>query len=118
MSRRRQRTAREILDASASEAQLTRTVIEMAEWLGWRAYHVTDSRKDTVYGETGRGFLDILAIRPGRLIVAELKDEDGDMSDDQREWMALWQTIPGVETYQWRPRDTDRIKEILGGGSE
>ncbi len=86
-----------------------------------------------------KGFLDYLALRPPRIVVAELKSEDGEMTPEQQEWFDLWKqcqriitseplivrgqkvtlNLQGVrllylpEIYLWWPSQFDEIVGIL-----
>lgn len=102
-----------------SEAELQRSVIELARLLGWRVYHTRDSRGSAA------GFPDLCMVRAGDLIFAELKTEKGKLSPAQCEWWALlgrvaercaycdhyaneFPTEPpehGVRSFVWRPAE-------------
>ena len=74
-----------------------------------------------------KGFPDILAIRPPRILVAELKvgkpgTLKGDPTPDQVAWLDAfksfqisWKWQP-IETYAWRPEMFPAILEILAEG--
>jgi hypothetical protein len=81
-------------------------VLTLARMFGWRAYHVFDSRRSVP------GFPDCVFVRRPRVIFAELKTDRGHLTDDQRDWLADLGACP-VETYVWRPRDVDRVVELL-----
>ena len=88
-----------------TEAQFQREVIRYAQSLGWQAYSIPDSR-----GATSLGFPDIVFGRPDRKpVFVELKLNHRNPTKHQLWWL----TILGGEL--WRPRDWDRIKEVLGG---
>ena len=113
-----------------SEADLQRTVMDMARALGWRVYHnrrTARTRRDgtviyhTSYSGDG-GFPDLLLARAGKIIVAELKSKRGVVSDDQ----VLWIDALGgvgishhlsalVGVFVWRPADlvSGNIEELL-----
>jgi hypothetical protein len=90
-----------------SESALQSTVVEMAEVLGWTAYHTYDSRRSQ------RGFPDLVMVRQGRVIFAELKSAKGRVPPEQQHWLDQLRQCPGVETYLWRPSDLDQITEAL-----
>jgi len=100
-----------------AEAQLQRTVLEMAGLFGWMRHHVYDSRLAS--GQwTDPGFLDLVLLkvygdRPSRLLLVELKREDGRLTVQQEAWLAGLQDVPGVEVYIWRPSDLDEIERVL-----
>ena len=92
--------------STLSEAEFQRTVIELARLHRWLPYHTHDSRR------SNRGFPDLVLVRDGRLIFAELKTAKGQTSPDQRLWLAeLGKAHPDV--YLWRPGDWREIEEIL-----
>jgi hypothetical protein len=105
--------AQALLLADKSEAEFQAIVIARASITGWREWHHRDSR--TV---TRRGFPDLFLMHEtGRIILAELKDEDGTLRPDQREFFerALRKQDQRVELAIWRPRDLDLIDRILAG---
>lgn len=116
------------LTALLRETPFQRQVIDTARLLGWLVFHVHDSRTvDQARGRRGatqrirtlpflvgsRGFPDLVLVRPPRVIFAELKAEDGAVSEHQRVWIDWLMRCPGVEVYLWRPRDRDDIERIL-----
>jgi hypothetical protein len=110
-----------VLDATG-EAAWQRQVLNAAETFGWRFFHdqaTNTPRRCSACGAYRRGprnvagFPDLLLLRGRRMIVAELKDEYGTVSDEQQAWLDWFAAIPGVEVHIWRPRDSDRVTEIL-----
>ena len=92
----------------ATEAELRARILRVATPHGWLHYHTWDSRKSDV------GFPDEVLVQPGRLIFAELKSRTGKPTAAQARWLAvLARSIPGVETYVWRPGDWSAIEQIL-----
>ena len=81
-------------------------VIETAQWLGYMAFHVYDSRRCRA------GFPDLVLLRANRIIYAELKTERGRLSPDQRVWLDAL-TEAGCYCYLWRPSDVDEVIRIL-----
>ena len=82
--------------------ELMPAVIEMAKHYGWRVYHTHDSRKSAA------GFPDLVLVRKGVLVFAELKSEKGVVSTEQQEWLrdlSIVATHTGaVGACVWRPR--------------
>lgn len=101
------------------ENEFSTLVRDVARLAGWRGYHTYDSRR------SNHGFPDWVFVRNGRIVFAELKAENGRVSDAQREWLdelekAEGMTDPhgyrgGVEVHLWRPSDWDAIVETLTG---
>jgi len=102
-----------------TEAGFQRAVIELATLLGWRVFHVYDSRRSEA------GYPDLTLVRdghgergettPSRLIFAELKTDRGRVRPAQREWLAALAGVPGVLACVWRPRDFAAIQAALMG---
>lgn len=59
-----------------------------------------------------RGFPDYVATRDGRLLFAEIKNERGNLTAGQVEWLTLLRETP-AEVYVWRPQDLAAVKEVL-----
>ena len=93
-------------DERMSEKDFQTQVISLAGLYGWRHYHTYDSRRSVA------GFPDLVLVREGRVIFAELKTERGKMTLAQQDWLQALRQTP-VETYLWRPSDWDRIMKIL-----
>jgi hypothetical protein len=66
---------------ATTEDQLLGAIRDYARLLGWLCYHVYDSRKSEP------GFPDLVLVRGGRLIFAELKKEGGKVTPEQRAWL-------------------------------
>lgn len=85
---------------------------EQVRWLaklaGWdHIYHTWDSRKSPA------GFPDIILVRDGRMIVAELKREGEQPSPEQYFWLLEFTKVPGVEVYLWDPTDWDELEAVI-----
>ena len=106
----------EYLTGTVSEASFQRTVIEMARYLGWRVHHGRPGRttagwRTPVSGDVG--FPDLVLLRGGRLIFAELKTERGRLSVGQKAWLLALGGVEWVEVQLWRPSDMGRIELAL-----
>jgi len=93
-------------------------VLAVAKLYKWRRAHFRPGRtkngwRTPVQGD-GKGFPDLVLIKPPRLIIAELKSDKGKVSPDQELWLRAFAGIPCVETFVWRPRDWNAIVNILG----
>jgi hypothetical protein len=102
-----------------AEADFQRDVVEFASARGWWHYHTRDSRRSPA------GFPDLVLARASdkRLVLAELKTNTGQLTDDvvrkngrkdlgQKTVIALLQACHR-EVYVWRPRDWDEIVKAL-----
>lgn len=89
-----------------TEAQFQAQVEQLAALFGWATYHTRDSRKSR------EGFPDLIMLRRGRLVVAELKVGDNAVTPEQQGWLDAFE-LAEVETYVWRPEDWKAIQEIL-----
>jgi len=114
-------SARAILNGAMTEAVLQRTVIEMAQRLGYLVFHFPDkalaelAKRQRWDAMPDKGFPDTWIVGRGRLIVAECKTERGRLDADQRLWLAALREVEGIEVYVWRPSDMDEIERIMRG---
>ena len=90
-----------------SEKQFMETVIEYAMYKKWLPYHVFDSRRSTP------GFPDLIMLRAGRLVVAELKVKKRKPTKAQEVWLAEFALCHGAEVFVWYPSDWDEIERVL-----
>lgn len=98
------------------ESDFETQIIELARLQGWlvhaeRPALVKDGRWRTpIRGDDG--WPDLVMVRDGRMVIAELKSAKGKVSAMQQTWLtALGQT--GAEVYLWKPSDWDTIEEVL-----
>ena len=87
-----------------SEDEFKSRVIDTAKHHGWRVHHTRPAR--TTQGwrtpvEGHAGLPDLVLARDGLVILAELKSDTGDVSDDQ----GLWLEAAGPSGRLWRPAD-------------
>lgn len=87
--------SRRLAGTGEDERRFQGRVIKLARALGWRCHHETDSRFSRP------GFPDLILIKDGRMVVAELKVEGGKLEDEQAEWLAAFSAVPGVQTHVW-----------------
>lgn len=114
---------------SLSEHAFMANVREYAEAHGWLDYHTHIAKR------SAEGFPDLVLVRGGRLVFAELKREKPqhctpsmheklDPTHAQQRWLAELRTvsayagphddrIPLVGAYLWRPSDWPEIERIL-----
>ena len=94
-------------EAGISEEAFQQAVIDLAKSRLWRVYHTRDSRK------SAKGFPDLVMVRGGRIIVAELKRSEKEQpTADQATWLEEFGKT-AAETFLWRPADWPEIEEAL-----
>lgn len=91
-----------------SEAQLQAAVLALARWLGLRAWHDRDSRRN------GAGLPDLILIGPSGVLWRELKTAKGKLRPAQEHWGSDLRTA-GQDWDVWRPADLKggRVKEEM-----
>jgi hypothetical protein len=92
---------------SESEKAFMWRVINEAEQLGWLCYHTFNSMRSQP------GFPDLVMVRAGRMIFAELKSAKGKLEKEQKVWLEALRATP-AEVYCWRPADWSEIQQVLG----
>lgn len=95
-----------------TEEQLTSTVVQLAQFHGWKVVHFRPARLGdrwvtAVQGDIGSP--DIILARRGVVLLVELKTERGRLTPQQKQWAKEI----GEQYRLWRPRDLDRIREEL-----
>jgi VRR-NUC domain len=95
-----------------TEAQFQQTVTDLAQRVNWLVYHTHDSRRSEP------GFPDLVMVRGGRIIFAELKSEKGKLSNPQGVWLVALQDVArygctSMHVAVWRPSDLPEIERIL-----
>jgi hypothetical protein len=101
---------RAMLAGAMPEEDLLVAVETEATLAGWRWHHIR--RADLAQQQGDPGWPDFVAIRAGRIVVAELKAASGRVEAAQQAWLDAW-TAAGAEVYVWRPADLARIREVL-----
>ena len=97
------------------ERELQENVRQLCKSLGWYCYHTFDSRRSEP------GFPDLVLVRMGRLIFAELKTETGRESLAQERWADRLGNVQRhnktVQYQLWRPTQwlDGTIERILRG---
>lgn len=88
------------------EIDLQRGVVQTARVLGYRHVHFRPAKTEqgwrTPVSGDGKGFPDLILVRPGRTIFVELKGDRGVVGADQWEWGAAI-VAAGSEWYLWTP---------------
>lgn len=104
-----------------NEAELQSAVIDLAHLLKWRVAHFRPAMNAkgewrTAVAADGKGFPDLVLVRRGELIFAELKSESGKLSPEQVEWMEDLRYVAegsggmeglshAVAAFVWKPED-------------
>lgn len=101
-----------------SERDWQRQVTDLAVILGWEWLHFRPAEtqkgwRTPVSGSLAEGWVDLVLVRPPRLILAELKRQSGRTTPAQDHWLDLLQRCPGVEVHLWRPAELDQVMEVL-----
>ncbi len=89
-----------------SEKDLQQQIEQLLQLFRWDYYHTWNSR------HSAQGFPDLLALRPGRRLVAELKKEGEQPTPEQQNWLDKFEEV-GFEVYVWRPADIDQAAKVL-----
>jgi hypothetical protein len=100
-------TARPMLVAAQSEAEFMTAIIAEATRTGWLVYHTRRS------DGSEPGFPDLVLVRQGRLVIAELKRVGGTPTMEQVTWLLELARVPGVEVYAWDANDWDAVFRTL-----
>jgi len=99
-----------------TEASFTDQVIKLAQLRGWRVHHQRPARTATGWRSAIQGhpgFPDLILIRNGALIVAELKMPKGTTTPEQGEWLKTFTSISCGRVVVWRPNDWPEIERML-----
>src|SRR5678815_1193598 len=120
-------TKQQLPSQRITEAAFTSQVIALARWYKWRVAHFRPAMTKrgnwvTAVQGDGAGFPDLVLVRNGELIFAELKSARGTVKpgSEQEKWLrelsrvALLQRHPeSVNVYVWKPQDITEIERIL-----
>lgn len=108
-----------------TENELQQAIVAGARANGWRVFFVPDwiwrlvfkawktggSRRGREWSQAG--FPDVVLLRRGRLIFAELKSATGRLKPEQEGWRDDLQAVQTVEWHLWRPCDLDDVLAML-----
>ena len=100
------------VDEILTEADFQGLVLGVAETFGWEVFHDGDSRRSNA------GFPDLVLVKDGRIIFAELKREKGAYpSKAQMKWQSVLGKAAGdnVMVALWRP--SSNWQGVLSGKS-
>jgi hypothetical protein len=104
-------------DSTITEKEFTSQVIQLARLFGWRVSHFRPAQtrhgwRTAVSGD-GAGFPDLVMVRGGRMIVAELKVGRNKATAEQNRWLDAFRAVPGCRVYLWFPCDWPMIERVL-----
>jgi len=108
---RRRRTIQERTNAPrVTERAFQSQVEQYARMMGWLVSHAFLS-----IGSVG-GFPDLICLRGGVMVVAELKSTTGKTTEAQELWLFSFRAVPGVTVKLWKPDDDSwaDIERTLG----
>ena len=94
-----------ILYGKMTEKQFQSRVENMFRTLGFKVYHTYRSTRSEP------GFPDLIMVLGRLQIVAELKRDGEQPTDDQIEWLNAFSQIPGTWVFLWRPSDMTGIQD-------
>ena len=99
-----------------SEKDWQSRVIDAAKLFGWRYAHFRPARtaqgwRTAMSGHPG--FPDLVLTKGLRIIFAELKAEDGNLTEDQFVWLNRLGESGRVEVFVWRPSDWEEVYKTL-----
>ncbi len=104
---------------SISEAELEDWLLDLCQVTGWSSAHfrpgMTRSGKwVTAVSGDGKGFPDWVLAKPKeKLVLVELKREDGKLSVEQLAWRELLKMVKGVRYLVVRPSNRDELEAVL-----
>ncbi len=94
---------------SMKEAAFLALVVGTARRLGWKVYHTWRS------DHSEAGFPDLVLVKGTRMLIWELKTDEGKLSPEQTVWLDALDQVETVEPGCVRPTDMDAIFRDLGG---
>jgi hypothetical protein len=106
-----------------TEAEFTDTVLRWAKVYRWRRFHVRGNTRRLIQGDVG--FVDLVLVRKGCLIFAELKVGKNKPAPEQEAWLAalreckydpMEDVATPIQVYVWYPQMFPAILEILAEG--
>lgn len=95
------------LSSLLRERDWQEVVVAYARIKGWFVYHTHDSRR------SAPGFPDLVMVRAGRIVMAELKTETGRIRPEQAKWIEALSAVPSVEVHLWRPSAWVQVRDTL-----
>ena len=97
---RRRRTAQERTNVPrVTERAFQSQVEQYARMMGWLVSHAFLSIGSVA------GFPDLICLRGGEMVVAELKSTTGKTTEAQEQWLFSFRAVPGARVFVWKPDD-------------
>lgn len=105
---------------TGDESEFAKRVKAIAKRAGWLENHTYKARIGGVWRTTTTavGWPDHVFAKRGRLLVLELKAPGGKPSDEQLEWIALLDSVPGCTARVVWPADWPWIMDQLTGPTQ
>ena len=103
-----------------TETEFTDEILKWAKVYGWRRFHVRGNTRRLIQGDVG--FVDLVMVRPPRLVFAELKVGKGKTTPEQNDWLKalglcrydpMEDVASPIEVYVWRPEMWSEIHAVL-----
>lgn len=99
-----------------AEADWMRQVMEFAQLMGWETFHPRPARtldgwRTPGSGSMAKGWPDLVLVRDGRLIFAELKTDTGRLTASQDRVGGILNEV--AEYHVWRPSDWEWVQAAL-----
>lgn len=114
-----------------TEEQLQNAIIDLAEVDHWKVSFAPDWMKRLAFASMKRhpragrrwpkaGLPDLILVKEGRIVIAELKKHGRQPKPEQEEWLQSLAANPGVEVYVWLPEHwvSGEIERTLKEGGE
>tara|TARA_Y100000310_G_scaffold317685_1_gene370820 strand:+ start:3253 stop:3537 length:285 start_codon:yes stop_codon:yes gene_type:complete len=90
-----------------NEEHFQLSIIELAKLRGYEhIYHTHDSRHSPA------GFPDLIMLKGGRMIVAELKMPGKQPTEEQYFWLCAFSRLTD-DVYLWYPEDRNEIERVV-----
>jgi hypothetical protein len=99
---------------TVSESEWQQQVLKSAHQLGWQSMHIGRTGKHQAVGAKGTlgiGWPDLVLVKGGRIIFAELKAEKQSMTQDQKNVLMILGSVG--EVFCWRPSDFGQVLDTL-----
>jgi len=105
---------------TTSERDFATAVEDALRLYSWKFTHFRPAMKQNGRWVTAlsgdKGFPDYFCVRGPRALAIELKSDTGRLTPEQSAWLGALEAA-GIETWVMRPRDMDRLLEVLRSDS-